>query len=137
MHVPNDEYLELKCANCSANFVICRGCYRGHRYCSPTCRDRAYAEARKRARRKYAQSPEARLDHRDRNRIYRRRFKWREKDFVMDKSSMTESLAVILQNVKSAMRTCRCIVCGQDFSQREMTADENGTSECTFNFSDP
>lgn len=136
MHVPNVEYLELKCSNCMSRFVICKSCYRGHRYCSLECRDRGYAEARKRARRKYAQTAEARLDHRDRNRLYRLRRKWNHENFVMDKSSMYDSMAVVPKAEKSSPKAVCCIVCHRDFSQKELPAHGKRSSECSPNLSD-
>ena len=58
-------------------FYICNSCYRGHRYCGKTCRKKARREQRRRANQHYAQSEEARLDHRDRQREYRDRCRLR------------------------------------------------------------
>lgn len=137
MHASNTEYMELKCGNCMSHFVICRSCYRGHRYCSPECRDRGYAEAKKRARKKYAQTPEARLDHQDRNRLYRLGRKWNRENFVMDKSSMSDSMAVVPKAEKSSPKASCCIVCDRSFSQEEITPHGKRTSECSFDLGDP
>lgn len=58
---------------CGALFWICRHCDRGHRYCSDRCRAKARREQRRAANRRHQQSPEGRLDHRDRQRAYRKR----------------------------------------------------------------
>lgn len=58
---------------CGKVFWICRHCDRGQRYCSPLCRQQAYRQQRRRANRRHQQSTEGRLDHRDRQRDYRRR----------------------------------------------------------------
>ncbi len=58
---------------CGALFLICRHCDRGHRYCSERCRTKARREQRRAANRRHQQSPEGRLDHRDRQRAYRQR----------------------------------------------------------------
>ncbi len=58
---------------CQAVFWICRHCDRGQCYCSPACRDQARLEQRRRANCRHQRSPEGRLDHRDRQREYRRR----------------------------------------------------------------
>jgi len=58
---------------CGALFWICRCCDRGHRYCSPPCREKARLQQRREANRRHQQSPEGRLDHRDRQRVYRHR----------------------------------------------------------------
>lgn len=58
---------------CHAVFWICEHCDRGQRYCSPDCRIAARLDQRRRANRRYQQSPEGRQDHRDRQQQYRRR----------------------------------------------------------------
>lgn len=58
---------------CQAVFWICQHCDRGQCYCSPTCRDQARREQHRRANCRHQRSPEGRLDHRDRQREYRRR----------------------------------------------------------------
>ena len=66
-------FRQKRCRACSAVFVICRSCDRGQRYCSPGCRVPAQREQRRRANRRHQHSPEGRLDHRDRQREYRKR----------------------------------------------------------------
>jgi hypothetical protein len=58
---------------CGAVFYVCRSCDRGQRYCSGRCRDKARREQRRAANRRHQRSAEGRLDHRDRQREYRRR----------------------------------------------------------------
>jgi hypothetical protein len=62
-----------RCPRCQALFAICRRCDRGHVYCSPRCSVEARSESLRQARRRHRQSPEGRLDHRDRERARRRR----------------------------------------------------------------
>jgi hypothetical protein len=62
---------------CRAVFFLCSRCDRGQRYCSLACRERARVEQRRRANRRHQQSPEGRLDHRDRQRAYRERCRHR------------------------------------------------------------
>jgi hypothetical protein len=52
---------------------VCRSCDRGQRYCSDRCRDEARRQQRRAANRRHQCSVEGRLDHRDRQREYRRR----------------------------------------------------------------
>lgn len=59
--------------DCRALFFICSHCDRGQRYCSSDCRVRARRKQWRAAARRYQQSPEGRLDHRDRQRSYRQR----------------------------------------------------------------
>ncbi len=58
---------------CRAVFWICEHCDRGQRYCGSACRTEARIKQRRCANRRHQQSPEGRLDHRDRQREYRRR----------------------------------------------------------------
>ena len=58
---------------CHAIFFICTHCDRGHRYCSDQCRQQARRQQRRCANSRHQQSPEGRLDHRDRQREYCRR----------------------------------------------------------------
>ena len=60
-------------SDCRAMFFLCQHCDRGQRYCSLDCRYQARLHQRRRANRRHQQSPEGRLDHRDRQREYRQR----------------------------------------------------------------
>jgi hypothetical protein len=60
-------------SDCRATFFVCPRCDRGQRYCSLHCREQARLHQRRCANRRHQQSPEGRLDHRDRQRKYRRR----------------------------------------------------------------
>jgi len=65
---------------CRALFFLCSHCDRGQRYCSATCRDQARRQQRRCANQRHQQSPEGRLDHRDRQRQYRQRRQTRVTD---------------------------------------------------------
>jgi hypothetical protein len=54
-------------------FYLCPSCDHGQCYCSPRCRQKSRRQQRREANRRHQQSPEGRLDHRDRQREYRRR----------------------------------------------------------------
>ena len=58
---------------CQRLFFICRYCDRGQVYCSTECRHIARREQHRAANRRYSQSIEAILDHRQRQNDYRRR----------------------------------------------------------------
>ena len=76
------------CHGCNAVFCICRSCDRGQRYCGPDCRLRVLREQRRRANRRHQNSPEGRLDHRDRQRAYRKRCvqrRWASVDPAVEK----------------------------------------------------
>ena len=65
-------------------FYLCPHCDRGQRYCSLRCRQKSRRRQRREANRRHQQSPEGRLDHRDRQRDYRQRQRAR----VTDQSSL-------------------------------------------------
>ena len=81
-----DVLYQLFCglAGCGKMFYICRRCYRGHKYCSSTCRAIARRRQMHSARLRYRRTPEARLDQRDRQRRWRQR---RSQKTVMDQCS--------------------------------------------------
>ena len=58
-------------SGCGAMFYICGSCYRGQAYCGDGCRKKAQVQQRRKANQKHQDSPEGRLDHRDRQRTYR------------------------------------------------------------------
>ena len=61
------------CRSCGQVFFLCQSCDRGHAYCGEGCREVGYARTRREARRRHQQTPEGRLDHRDRMRACRAR----------------------------------------------------------------
>ena len=64
-------------SGCGAMFYICGSCYRGQVYCGDECRRRMRRQQMRRANRKHQDSPEGRLDHRDRQRVYRKKCRLR------------------------------------------------------------
>jgi len=45
--------IELECKHCQLRFNICRKCYRGHVYCSNSCRRQAQLKARRKVQSRY------------------------------------------------------------------------------------
>ncbi len=66
-------WVQLFCrgSGCGTMFYICGSCYRGQVYCGERCRRRMRRQQMRLANRKHQDSPEGRLDHRDRQRVYR------------------------------------------------------------------
>lgn len=102
--------------DCGALFSICRSCYRGQRYCSERCRQVSRCRQRREANRRHQRSLEGRLDHRDRQRAYRRRQRARR---VTDQGSASRLASGIIAAARSIRgsraargRIC-CIVCGR------------------------
>jgi len=75
----------LSCKWCGSLFAMCKSCYRGHCYCSESCRGHGYNRARQQARERHEKSLEAKLDHRDRMKRYRKN---QLEKTVTDKGSM-------------------------------------------------
>ena len=48
--------IELECKHCQLRFNICRKCYRGHFYCSSSCRREAQVKAHRKAQSQYRTS---------------------------------------------------------------------------------
>ena len=84
--------LRLLCRRCRGVYTICRSCYRGHAYCGDLCRDESRLEQKRASNKRYRESPEGRLDNRDRVRRFRAR-KRAELANVMDQGSAALSSA--------------------------------------------
>ena len=90
-------------AGCGAVFWICRHCDRGHRYCGERCRRKTRRQQRRRANEKHQKSPEGRLDHRDRQRVYRERCRRRVTD--QPSSGRTRSGNIKKPSIKTGIST--------------------------------
>ncbi len=96
---------DLFCRQCGIAFFVCSSCFRRQIYCSSRCRQIGYEERRRVARKKYAATPEARADHRDRNKLYI--VYGRQGPIVMDKSSDKGPVDIPSADIRSG-----CILCG-------------------------
>ena len=66
-------HCSCRAPNCRKVFWVCRPCYRGHAYCSVSCRAAARLEQRRRANHRYQLTTGGRRAHRERQRRYRDR----------------------------------------------------------------
>ena len=100
---------------CGAVFYVCRSCDRGQRYCSQRCRDKARREQRRAANRRHQRSEEGRLDHRDRQREYRRRLaRVRVTDQGSDALFRSSTLPPLgLSGLEAEPGEVICCVCGR------------------------
>ena len=113
---------------CRAVFWICEHCDRGQRYCSSACRTESRLKQRRRANRRHQHSPEGRLDHRDRQREYRRRARVTDQGSLaitfpaLSRSEGTTATAACTSSSASFKQPrpeqrlvpfLRCIVCGR------------------------
>ena len=55
--------IELECNHCKVRFYICRKCYRGHVYCSSSCRRDAQMKAHRKTQSQYRTSNKGRQAH--------------------------------------------------------------------------
>lgn len=82
-------------------FYLCARCDHGQRYCSDRCRQKARRQQQRAANRRHQQSPEGRLDHRDRQREYRRR---RQAARVTDQRSQPGAACASIQAPANRLR---------------------------------
>jgi len=99
---------QVRCGHCGQIFFVCRRCDRGQVYCSADCRHQARRQSCRRANARHQASPEGRLDHRDRQRIYRMRRRARLAS-VTDQGSQATTAAFILP--APAPQTTVVVVC--------------------------
>lgn len=91
--------------------VVCSRCDRGQRNCRPVCRKLIRLDQHRRANRLYRSSPEARMDHRDRQREYRRRCRTRTCGMMNDPKPMPAIMMPrpsprFLSNQREIRRAC-------------------------------
>jgi len=91
------ELLVIQCRACGFVFYIHRSCYRGHAYCSLSCRREGRRRTARRARRNHRHSTEGRADHRDAERERRLRLKVHGR--VGDQSSQRRKRVSQPQNI--------------------------------------
>lgn len=124
---------QLCCPRCRVTFFICVHCYRGQRYCGAACHTEARRLLHRAANQRYQRTEAGRLDHNDRQSVYRRRCRLRNaSDSVTDQSSLTGDSApsfghgspTLLAPPPTARRTpspprsraplpLRCAICGR------------------------
>lgn len=100
--------IELECKHCKLRFNICRKCYRGHVYCSNSCRREAQVKAHLKAQSRYRTSNKGRQAH-SRNEKKRRMGKTNKT--MADTSTNTPPLRVILYPIVQNTKP-RCSFCG-------------------------
>ena len=93
-------------------FFLCSSCDRGQRYCSFECRRLARLRQHRAANRRYQQSPEGRLDHRDRQQQYRQR---------RCRASVTDQGSIL--SVCSASSSCGAVEATSPEAHRPAVAD--------------
>lgn len=64
--------IRRKCPGCLRFFVICKACYRGHRYCGESCSQAGRRRTFKRASKVYRSSASGRKSQNERQKRYRK-----------------------------------------------------------------
>jgi hypothetical protein len=100
--------IQIECKQCQVSFNICRKCYRGHLYCSSSCRREAQLKAHRKDQSRYRTSDKGRQTH-SRNEKMRRM--GRIKKTMADESTNPCPLRVILYPDVKNMKP-RCSFCG-------------------------
>ena len=99
--------IELECKHCQLRFNICRKCYRGHLYCSSSCRREAQIKAHRKDQSKYRTSKKGREAH---SRNEKKRRMGKTKKTMADASTNSPPLRVIfhpiMQNTKPHCHFC-------------------------------
>lgn len=135
-----DLIFRQRLCRCGTTFYICRSCDRGHRYCSERCRLKARRQQRREANRRHQQSFEGRLDHRDRQRLYRQRL-LRRKISVTDQGSLDRNLSETMAHDKTGFlmgpigapgsTAVFCIRCGRADSSTPSRVEVKDMREAT------
>ena len=100
--------IELECKHCQLRFNICRKCYRGHVYCSSSCRREAQAKAHRKAQSQYRTSKKGREAH---SRNEKKRRMGQTKKTMADESTNFSPWRVISYPIVQNT-IARCSFCG-------------------------
>jgi hypothetical protein len=100
--------IELECRYCKISFLMCRECYRGHVYCSTTCRDEAQAISHRISQKKYRRTEKGKKSHRENE---KKRRMGRVKKTVADDSTR-QVLFRLLKFTYIPNQRPRCGFCG-------------------------
>ena len=114
---------EIVCRWCGIHFYVCRSCWRGRRYCSDRCREKAAQESHRESQRRYRRTAKGRENHREREKLRRVGLSKESKEIVDDASNrrwyrrrkieygdLEDSIKEDAQRL--GYQICRCHVCG-------------------------
>lgn len=86
--------LELTCKMCEKLFLICRSCYRGHVYCSSSCKIEGKKKTRKEAQHRYEKTLKGKKARSKRQARYRKRkndvHRWSNVAFAVEASVLSQ-----------------------------------------------
>lgn len=94
----------IECRLCGQLFFICQSCWRGHAYCSDTCRNISCLNAKRKRQQKYRRTPKGRKNHRQAER--RRRMRHSKKTVGDAGSNFTSRVISSPQNLSLSIPCC-------------------------------
>lgn len=103
--------LHINCKHCHQDFLLCRCCYRGQRYCCNECRIIAQLESRRRAQKQYRQTENGRKVRREAERRRRIRKNRGIKKSVGDQGS-TPIITRVIITPSPLKNIGHCYYCG-------------------------
>ena len=101
-----EEGIQRKCFACQNIFFVCKGCWRGQRYCSVECRQKSRREKLRIYQKKYSRS----LKGRESNRLRQQRYRKNRKT-VTHHSSNVEGYALFFPSMKVKTKKELCTCC--------------------------
>jgi hypothetical protein len=96
--------IRFACWHCGIAVVICRGCWRGQKYCSLECRHQSQLQLQRTRQARYAITEKGKKSQQLRSRRYRL------KNFATDAS--TQEKSILVKEIHS-YRDGRCRICGR------------------------
>ncbi len=128
------------CRNCNLATVICRACYRGHRYCSIECSKAGRAFSQKRAGQRFARTSAGRHGNARRQAAFRNRARCKKKNPQIVTHHPSSPLRPVRKLLSRLIRPLRrrffeqdcCFVCGSQcvtgiFKREKSNVEENYT----------
>ena len=116
---------ELTCRCCNQTFFVCKNHYRGHLYCSSSCRKVGYQRSRRQAKQRYNQKRKARRSNAKRQAAFRerqnsndlisaprgaKRNKVTDQSLILNKSNLNP----LLHSASQVVHARRCSVCEEE-----------------------
>lgn len=113
--------IRKKCAECGEEFFYCSQCWRGHKYCSPVCRNNSRRKKHRIAELKYSSTLKGKMNRSERQR------RFRLKDKIVTDQSILRSQNSLFSVNKIKKNQCKCLNCN-----RRITNEINQTQDKLF-----
>lgn len=111
--------IQIPCRWCNNDFCVCRCCFRGHAYCCDTCRLKGRLASRRKAQRRYRQTPKGKKNHSlAENRRRHRKFNLSSKNMDDHTSTSLRQWTMVTSGEEKQVHfsiglKCRCHFCGR------------------------